>query len=189
MLLQCSSQASPMIPRSGTWLWHPDSNSWLDLGLSTLLWTSLVIWSSGRVLVQCRWTCFALPVWVWWLCSLVSEVTASASHITMLSSHLPLPCGATCPCCSLTRCTQNIVLRLAILGDVDKCQLPVHEFQKVREEKQVQRHFLELPKEEPICTYAEAKMLISSTVQGQKARSHCCWWFSVIVWFCFFFFN
>lgn len=66
---------------------------------------------------------------------LAGEATASACHVTVLSCHPPLPWGATCPWCSLTRCSQSMFIRLGFSGDIDRGHLPVHEFQEVREEK------------------------------------------------------
>lgn len=71
-----------------------------------------------------------------------------------LSCHLSLPWCASCSCCSLTRCTQSMLIRLGFSGNTDREHRPVHVFQNW-EEKQLQKHFLELPRSSPSWRWEE----------------------------------
>lgn len=113
--------------------WPTNSNSWLELGLSSSLWASLVIWSAEWALVTV--TGPILPLLFGWHYSLASEATSSECQVIMLSSHLLLPWEATCPCCSLTRCTHSMLIRLGFSGCIDRGHLIVHESQNIWEEK------------------------------------------------------
>lgn len=90
-----------------------------------------LLWWCGSALVA-----VTLPVWVLCHCSLASEATASARPIIIsyiiisFSCHLPLSWWPSCSCCSLTRCTQSMLITLGFSEDTDREHISVHEFQE-----------------------------------------------------------